>query len=81
MVGSIVFAVAQDMTVLIIGRVLQGLGAGGLDVLNEIILADITMLKERPMYLGLFAIPMLGGTVLGPVLGGLFAQYVSWRWM
>ncbi|KAH8722890.1 major facilitator superfamily domain-containing protein [Phaeosphaeriaceae sp. PMI808] len=81
MLGSIVFAVARDMTVLIVGRVLQGLGAGGLDVLNEIILADITTLKERPMYLGLFAIPMLGGTVLGPVTGGLFAEYVSWRWI
>ncbi|KAF2868567.1 major facilitator superfamily domain-containing protein [Massariosphaeria phaeospora] len=81
MIGSIVFAVAQDMTVLIVGRVLQGLGAGGLDVLNEIILADITTLKERPMYLGIFAIPMLGGTVLGPVTGGLFAEYASWRWI
>ena len=69
------------MTVLIVGRVLQGLGAGGLDVLNEIILADITTLKERPLYLGLFAIPMLGGTVLGPIMGGLFAEYVTWRWM
>lgn len=80
-VGSIVFAVAQDMTVLILGRVLEGLGAGGLDVLNEIILADITTLKERPMYLGYFSIPMFGGTVLGPILGGALSQYVTWRWI
>jgi MFS family permease len=79
--GSIVFGLSQSMDVLIVGRTLQGFGAGGLDVLNEIILADITTLKERPMYLGYFSIPMLAGTVLGPVLGGVFSQDVSWRWI
>ncbi|KAF2268662.1 MFS general substrate transporter [Lojkania enalia] len=58
-VGSIIFGLSQSMTVLIVGRTLQGLGAGGLDVLNEVILADITTLKERPMYLRCFSIPML----------------------
>ncbi|KAF2463772.1 MFS general substrate transporter [Lindgomyces ingoldianus] len=62
-VGSIVFAVAQNMTGLIAGRVLGGLGA------------------ERPIYLGYFSIPMLGGTVLGPILAGAFSQYVTWRWI
>lgn len=81
MVGSVVFAVANSMGVLITGRVVQGLGAGGLDVLCEIVLADITTLKERPVYLGAFAIPMLAGSVLGPVVGGLCAMGVGWRWM
>ena len=58
--GSIVFAVAESMPVLITGRILQGLGGGGLDVLSEIILADITSLKERPLYLGLYALPIKG---------------------
>jgi MFS family permease len=61
--GSVVFAVANSMNLLIIGRVLQGLGGGGLDVLGEVILADITTLKERPLYLGLFSIPMAGGAI------------------
>lgn len=80
-VGSVVFATAQSMVVVILGRVLQGLGGGGLDVLQEIIVADITSLKERPLYLGLLAIPMAIGTILGPIAGALFSQFVSWRWI
>lgn len=80
-VGSIVFAVADSMAVIILGRVLQGLGGGGLDVLGEIIVADITSLKERPLYLGLLAVPMALGSILGPIVGALFAEYVSWRWI
>ena len=79
--GSIVFAIANNMSVLIVGRVLQGLGAGGLDVLGEVILSDITTLKERPLYLGLFALPMAGGGISGPIIGAAFSEYVSWRWI
>lgn len=81
LLGSVVFAVAPTMPVLIGGRVLQGLGGGGLDVLGEIILADITTLKERPLYIGLYALPMAGGAVCGPVIGAAFAAYVDWRWI
>ncbi|EFQ94553.1 hypothetical protein CFE70_006382 [Pyrenophora teres f. teres 0-1] len=81
MIGSIVFATANNMAVLIVGRTLQGLGGGGLDVLGEVILADITTLKERPLYLGLFSIPMAGGAICGPLIGAAFAQYASWRWI
>ncbi|OCK77113.1 MFS general substrate transporter [Lepidopterella palustris CBS 459.81] len=79
--GSIVFAVANSMGILILGRVLQGLGGGGLDVLGEIILADITSLKERPLYLGLFSIPMAGGAICGPIVGAALAENASWRWI
>lgn len=80
-VGSVVFAVAKTMPVVICGRVLQGLGGGGLDVLGEIIIADMTTLKERPLYLGLLGLPMAAGSILGPLLGALFCQFATWRWI
>ncbi|KAL7957476.1 major facilitator superfamily domain-containing protein [Trichoderma compactum] len=63
------------------GRLLQGLGGGGLDVLGEIIVADMTVLKKRPTYLGIMAIPTAVGSTLGPSLGALLCQYASWRWI
>lgn len=81
LLGSIVFATANSMVVVIIGRLLQGLGGGGLDVLNEILIVDITTLKERPLYLGLMAVPMALGTIAGPIIGAGFSQNVSWRWL
>ncbi|EAW21092.1 MFS-type transporter sphD [Aspergillus fischeri NRRL 181] len=80
-IGSIVFAVAQNMNTVIVGRVLQGFGGGGIDVLAEVILADMTTLEERSKYLGLMAIPMAIGNIMGPSVGALFATYASWRWI
>lgn len=79
--GSIVFALAQDMTTIIAGRVVQGLGGGGLDVLQEMIVVDMTTLKERPLYLALMALPTATGSILGPVIGALLSEYASWRWI
>lgn len=81
LVGSIVFATANSMPVVIVGRLIQGLGGGGLDVLNEILIVDITTLKERPLYIGLMAVPMAAGTIAGPIIGAGFSEYVSWRWI
>lgn len=79
--GSLVFALAQNMSVLILGRLLQGAGGGGLDILSEVILVDMTSLRERPKYLGLFALPMAGGAVFGPMIGAAFSEYADWRWI
>ncbi|OCK74692.1 MFS general substrate transporter [Lepidopterella palustris CBS 459.81] len=78
-IGAIVFATAQNMSVVIAGRLIQGLEAGGLDVLEEIILADPTSLKERLQYIGLLAISIATGSITGPVLGALFSEFVDWR--
>ncbi|KAH7463400.1 hypothetical protein FOMA001_g18076 [Fusarium oxysporum f. sp. matthiolae] len=80
-IGSIVFAVAQNMKTIIVGRVLQGFGGGGIDVLVEVILTDMTTLEERATYLGLMGIPNAAGNILGPSVAALFTSYVSWRWI
>ncbi|CAI7585865.1 unnamed protein product [Penicillium glandicola] len=80
-IGSIVFATAQNMGTIIVGRVLQGLGGGGIDVLVQVILADMTTLEERSTYLGLMAIPSAVGNIMGPTVGALFSTYTSWRWI
>ncbi|KAJ5634814.1 MFS transporter [Penicillium herquei] len=80
-IGSIVFAIAKNMNTIIIGRVLQGFGGGGIDVLSEVILADMTTLQERSKYLGLMGIPSAIGNILGPCVGALFSTYASWRWI
>ncbi|KAI0441547.1 MFS general substrate transporter [Xylaria telfairii] len=79
-VGSLIFATAKNMIVLIIGRLIQGTGAGGLDVLEEIILTDITTLKERPAYLSLVALAVTTGSIAGPILGAVFSEF-NWRWI
>jgi MFS family permease len=79
--GSIVFATAQNMNTVIAGRVLQGLGGGGIDILVMVVLADMTMLEERSKYLGLISIPSAVGNIMGPFVGALFSTYASWRWI
>lgn len=79
--GAVVFATSQNMSILILGRLLQGIGAGGLDVLPDVILADITSLKERPKYIGVVGIFLAVGMVLGPIIGALLSQFLDWRWI
>ncbi|KAG8157126.1 hypothetical protein KVR01_013116 [Diaporthe batatas] len=79
-VGTIIFALANHMITLIVGRLIQGLGGGGLYVLQDIILTDMTSLKERPLYLGLISLAMATGTITGPVIGALFSNF-NWRWI
>jgi MFS family permease len=80
-IGSIIFATATDMNIIVAGRLIKGLGAGGLDVLQTIILCDITTLKERPRWLGVMSMANAVGAVTGPFIGGVFAEQVGWPWL
>ncbi|KAK9369473.1 major facilitator superfamily domain-containing protein [Lipomyces kononenkoae] len=80
-VGACVAGWAKNFPVLIAGRAIQGAGGGGIISLTEVILTDLIPLRERGKYFGLFSMVWAFGSVIGPVIGGAFAQNVTWRWI
>jgi MFS family permease len=76
--GSLAATVAQDFTILIVGRTLLGVGIGGVIALSEIIVTDIVPLRFRGQYLAYVSIAWALGTVAGPVVGGGLAKSSSW---
>ncbi|OIJ67247.1 MDR family MFS transporter [Streptomyces mangrovisoli] len=81
LIGSALCGAAQSMAQLIGFRALQGLGGGGLIVLSMAIVGDIVPPRERGRYQGLFGAVFGTTSVLGPLLGGLFTEHLSWRWV
>src|SRR6187200_2934786 len=79
--GSALSGAAQSLGQLIAFRALQGLGAGGLMTLAMAIVADIVSPRERGRYQGYIQMVFVLASVAGPLLGGLFADHLSWRWV
>jgi EmrB/QacA subfamily drug resistance transporter len=71
---------SQDPGTLIAFRAVQGIGAGGLAALSQVIMADIISPRERGRYMGLFGAVMAVATVGGPLLGGFITDTIDWRW-
>lgn len=78
--GSLICAVAPNSTALIVGRAIAGLGSSGLFSGALIILAHAVPLQKRPVYTGVIS-GMYGiASVVGPLLGGVFTDRLTWRW-
>ncbi|MFD3931917.1 MDR family MFS transporter [Streptomyces sp. NPDC058614] len=78
--GSVIAASAQDMTMLIIGRAIQGLGGGGLMITSQSIIADLVPPRDRAKYMAPLGAVFALASVLGPLLGGWFTDSIGWRW-
>lgn len=79
--GSVLCSVAWTMPALIAFRALQGLGAGAVAPMSLTIAGDIYTLAERGKVQGYLASVWAIAAVVGPTLGGVFSEYLSWRWI
>jgi EmrB/QacA subfamily drug resistance transporter len=79
--GSTVCGLANSMSMLIVGRAIQGVGAGGLFTLTMTIMGDILAPRDRGKYVGYMAGAFAVATVLGPLVGGVIVDNYSWRWI
>jgi MFS family permease len=81
-VGSAICGASRKMDALIFGRALAGVGGAGMYVGAMTLLSVTTTMQERPMYIGMTGLTWGAGTVLGPVIGGAFADniHTTWRW-
>ncbi|KZT52961.1 MFS general substrate transporter [Calocera cornea HHB12733] len=78
--GSLICAVAPNSVALIVGRALAGLGAGGIVAGDYTIIAFSAPPRRRPMYTGLLGAVYGVASVVGPLLGGVFTDSLTWRW-
>src|SRR5712672_3459055 len=76
--GSILCALAPNMTVLILARGLQGLGGGGIMPIVQTVIADVVTPRERGQYQAYFSGVWMAAGIGGPVLGGVFAEHLHW---
>jgi EmrB/QacA subfamily drug resistance transporter len=79
-IASGLCGLANSMTWLVGWRAVQGIGAGGLMVTAMALIADIIPLRERGKYQGMLGAVFGVATVIGPLLGGLLTDHLSWRW-
>ncbi|QFR98156.1 MDR family MFS transporter [Streptomyces tsukubensis] len=81
-VGSLVAGFSQGVVTLIISRVIQGIGAGGLTALAQVVMAAVIPPRRLGKYAGIFGAVFAVGTVAGPLVGGVLVDtsWLGWRW-
>ncbi|MFD1044196.1 MFS transporter, partial [Kibdelosporangium lantanae] len=81
LLGSVLCGAAWSMPVLIAARAVQGIGAGAVQPISMTMLGDLYTLEERARVQGYVTSIWGGASLVGPALGGVFSEYISWRWI
>lgn len=79
--GSLVCALAVNMPGLVAGRIIQGLGSGGLMSLSQALIGELVAPRQRARFQGYFSALFALSSIGGPVLGGVIVTYLSWQWL
>jgi len=79
-VGSLLAAISVSIGMLIVARAIQGIGGGGLIILVNICISDLFSMRNRGQYFAMTGMVWALASAVGPIMGGIFTQKVSWRW-
>lgn len=80
LIGSVIGGLAETMELLIVARLIQGLGGGGLMILSQAAIADVVPARDRGKYMGIMGGVFAFSSVAGPLLGGWLTEGPGWRW-
>ncbi|KAJ7835560.1 MFS drug transporter [Mycena olivaceomarginata] len=80
-VGNIASGFSQSFIQLLIFRAISGIGGGGLSTVAQIIVSDVVSLRERGKYQGILGASVALSYGVGPIIGGLFVEHSTWRWI
>ena len=78
-IGSLISAISNSMSLLIGGRVIQGIGGGSIQAIVMVILTEVVPMNRRSLVFALISVVYSTSSVLGPIIGGALEK-ITWRW-
>ncbi|KAK2601840.1 hypothetical protein QQS21_004623 [Conoideocrella luteorostrata] len=79
--GSGISGGSHNLSMLIAGRAIQGIGGGGINLVIQLVVCDLVPLRDRGNYMGAIFLFFMVGTAMGPFIGGAIVERTNWRWV